>query len=151
MIVMLAYLAAGSTAPLAQPQLVPWSFLVGHCFVGDAPGNSGQDKHCFEAVFGGQHVRDRHVVTTQGHDVYAGETLYSARGSKVIFTYWNSLGGLGTGEAVATSDGWHFSGTIHATAGSPDEQFAATWRKVDGDYEVTDGPGGKARLFKRSD
>lgn len=151
MIAMLALLAAGPSTTIAQPRLAPWSFLVGHCFVGEAPGSSGKDKHCFETVFGGQHIRDRHVVTSQGRDVYAGETLYSERGPKVIFTYWNSLGGLGTGEAAVTSDGWHFAGTIHATAGSADEPFTATWHKVNDGYEVSDGASAKARLFRRAD
>ena len=45
-------------------------------------------------------MRDRHVVTVAGKSVYEGETIYSAKGPKVIFTYWNSIGGLGTGEAM---------------------------------------------------
>lgn len=151
MFAMLAVLAASSSAAIAQPQLGSWSFLVGHCFIGEAPGGSGEDKHCFEAVFGGQHIRDRHVVSSRGHDVYAGETLYSARGSKVIFTYWNSLGGLGTGDAIVTPDGWHFSGSIHATAAGADEPFTATWRKVNDGYEVSNGSNPKPTLFRRAD
>ena len=151
MIAMLAFLAANTSVAIAQPQLAPWSYLVGHCFTGEAPGGSGEDKHCFETVFGGQHIRDHHVVSSQGHNVYAGETLYSARGPKVIFTYWNSLGGIGTGEAVATPDGWHFSGSIHATAGSTDEPFTATWHKVNGGYEVSNGSGARPTFFRRAD
>src|SRR4051812_38474700 len=99
------------SAALAQPLLQPWAVLVGHCFVGDAPGNVGTDKHCFDTVYGGQHVRDRHVVTAGGREVYAGETLYSAKGPQVIFTYWNSLGGLGTGTAILAVGEWRFTGT----------------------------------------
>ena len=40
-----------------------------------------QDTHCFDAVYGGQHVRDRHEVTG-GAGVYRGETLYSADGER---------------------------------------------------------------------
>jgi hypothetical protein len=151
MISMFTILAASSVAGMAQPQLQPWSYLAGHCWVGDAPGSAGRDKHCFESVYGGQHIRDRHSVTVAGKQVYAGETIYSAHGPKVIFTYWNSLGGLGTGEAAFNADTWSFSGSMHATATGADRPFTVTWRKVDGGYEVSDGPGTKPRLFKRAD
>jgi hypothetical protein len=151
MIVLLASLAASSSTVMAQPQLEPWSYLVGHCWVGQAPGNGGNDRHCFESVFGGQHVRDRHAVTTGGREVYAGETIYSVQGAKVIFTYWNSLGGLGTGEAVFDTGEWRFTGRIHATSAGAEQPFSVTWRKADGGYEVSDGAGTKPRLFKRVD
>src|SRR4051794_15975446 len=95
-------LAAASAGLVAQPPLQPWSMLLGHCWTGPAPQDAGVDKHCFDTVYGGQHVRDRHSVTEGGREVYAGETIYSANGPKVIFTYWNSLGGVGTGEAVVS-------------------------------------------------
>jgi hypothetical protein len=141
---------AASPAALAQAPLEPWSSLVGHCWVGPAPGNQGTDKHCFESILGGQHVRDRHVVTLGGREVYAGESIYSAKGPQIIFTYWNSLGGVGTGiEAVAGGE-WRFSGTIHATATSAEAPMAAVWNMVPGGYEVT-AEGGGARRFVRAD
>ena len=106
-------LLATAPATLAQVPLQPWAALVGHCFAGPAPVDGATDKHCFEALYGGQHVRDRHVVTMAGREVYAGESIYSAKGSQVIFTYWNSLGGLGTGTASVAGGEWRFSGTIH--------------------------------------
>ncbi|HEX6785493.1 MAG TPA: hypothetical protein VF098_12690 [Sphingomicrobium sp.] len=141
---------AGSSMALAQPLLQPMATLVDHCWAGPAPGGNGAiDKHCFESVYGGQHVRDRHVITVGGKDVYAGESLYSARGSQVIFTYWNSLGGLGTGTASFTSVEWRFSGTIHATPAGGEQPIAATWKIVPGGYEVSDGSG-PPRLFKQA-
>jgi hypothetical protein len=149
MIAFLALTAASTTASL-QPPLQPWAALVGHCFVGEAPGNSGTDRHCFESVYGGQHVRDHHVVTAGGREVYAGETLYSAKGPQVIFTYWNSLGGLGTGTAALGADEWRFTGTIHATATSAEQPMTATWKARPDGYEVN-AEGGAPRLFKRAD
>jgi len=149
MFVLLAAVAGTVTTPLAQPPLQPWSALVGHCWVGSAPGNAGTDKHCFESVYGGQHVRDRHAVTVDGREVYAGESIYSAKGPQVIFTYWNSLGGLGTGTAVVSDDEWQFNGTIHATARGAEEPMVAVWKMVPGGYEVREGEGGKSRLFRR--
>lgn len=144
---MIALLAAVS---LAQAPLQPWAPLIGHCFAGPAPVVGGIDKHCFESIYGGQHIRDRHVVTENGKPVYEGESLYSAKGSQVIFTYWNSLGGLGTGEAVIAGDEWQFSGTIHATATDGDQPMTATWTMVPGGYQVIEGKE-PPRLFKRTD
>jgi hypothetical protein len=151
MMSVIALVAASASAPPPQSPLKPWSYLVGHCWAGPAPGPGGTDKHCFESVYGGQHVRDRHVVTVAGRDVYAGESLYSVHGRKVVFTYWNSIGGLGTGEAAFASGEWRFSGTIHASPDGAEEPMAATWRQVDGGYEVVDSPKAAPRLFKRAD
>jgi len=143
-------LVAAAAAALVQPPLEPWAALVGHCWAGPAPGNAGLDKHCFESVYGGQHVRDRHVVTVDGREVYAGEALYSAKGKQVIFTYWNSLGGLGTGTATLSGNDWRFTGTIHATAVSGEQPMTAQWKVGSGSYEVT-AEGGPPRLFRRAD
>ena len=139
-----------AAATMAQQPLQPWAALVGHCFVGPAPVDGATDKHCFESVYGGQHVRDRHVVTAGGKDVYAGEAVYSAKGSQVIFTYWNSLGGLGPGTASIAGDEWRFNGTIHATAAGAEQPMTATWKMVPDGYQVTEGSS-PPRLFKRAD
>jgi hypothetical protein len=125
------------------------SFLVGHCWTGAAPGGAGVDQHCFEPVYGGQHVRDRHVVTVDGKPVYEGETVYSAEGGRLTFTYWNSIGGLGRGSVVVAGDMLRFSGTIHARPSASDAPFAVTWRKLAGSYEVSDGDGAPPRSFRR--
>jgi hypothetical protein len=127
-----------ASAALAQAPLQPFSALIGHCWAGPVEG-VGTDTHCFESVFGGQHVRDRHKVVSGGREIYAGETLYSARGTQVIFTYWNSLGGLGTGNVAFAAPEWKFNGTIHATAAASEEPMISTWRMVAGGYEVRNG------------
>ncbi|MEO7634092.1 MAG: hypothetical protein ABIS38_00415 [Sphingomicrobium sp.] len=147
----LALAAAAPPPALAQPSLAPLASFVGHCWAGEAPGNGGLDTHCFEPVFGGQHVRDRHVVRAGGADVYWGESLYSAEGGKLGFTYWNSLGGLGRGTAVADGDVLRFTGSVHATPQAHEERYSTVWRKVDGGYEVRDGDAGAVRLFRRTD
>jgi hypothetical protein len=141
--------AASASPPLAQSALQPLAMFVGHCWSGAAPGN-GVDTHFFEAVYGGQHVRDRHEVKVGGKAVYWGETLYSVEGKQVTFTYWTSLGGLGRGAVTATNDALHFAGDIHATPGAASEHFEANWRKLDGSYEVTDD-GRTKSLFRRTD
>ena len=148
---MIALIAlATASASFAEPPLQPLAALVGHCWAGPAPVAGGIDKHCFEAVYGGQHVRDRHVVTEGGKAVYAGESIYSAKGNQVIFTYWNSLGGLGTGTAAIAGDDWKFSGTIHATATDAEQPMIAEWKMVSEGYQVTEGKE-PPRLFNRAD
>ena len=146
----LIFAAAVASAPtLAQNALSPWTSFVGHCFSGPAPGK-GVDTHCFEAVYGGQHVRDRHEVKVEGKTVYAGETLYSVEGREVTFTYWNSIGGIGRGKATVDGAELQFVGDIRATPGSASEHFTAKWRRVDGGYEVTDEARAKS-LFRRDE
>jgi hypothetical protein len=142
---------AAAAATPAQAQLQPWADFAGHCWRGEAPGHGGIDTHCFELLYGGQHLRDRHVVTQGGKAVYEGESVYSVERGKVSFTYWNSLGGLGRGMATADGPELRFTGTIHATADSPEQPMNGKWRKVDGGYEVFDGDKAPPRLFKRAD
>jgi hypothetical protein len=150
MLELLLAAAAASAPALSQSALQPWSSFVGHCWSGAAPGDGATDTHCFEAVYGGQHVRDRHEVKVAGKTVYAGETLYSVEGKDVTFTYWNSIGGVGRGKAVASGAELDFAGDIRATPASASEHFMARWRKVDGGYEVTDA-GRTKSLFRRAD
>ena len=146
---MIAPLLLLAAAPFAQPALAPFAALVGHCWSGPAPGGTGTDTHCFEPVYGGQHIRDRHSVAVDGKQVYAGETLYSARGAQVVFTYWNSLGGFGTGNAELTDGEWRFKGTIHATADGAEQPMQAAWKLVPSGYQVSEAARDQPRLFSR--
>ena len=101
MIALLMFASTVAQPALAQPALNPLAPFVGHCWSGDAPGGAGTDTHCFEAAYGGEHVRDRHTVKVDGKAVYAGETIYSVEQGAITFTYWNSLGGVGHGTAAA--------------------------------------------------
>jgi len=149
--ILLALAAAASSQPaLAQAALQPWQSFVGQCWSGPAPGGKAVDTHCFEAVYGGQHVRDRHEVKVGDKVVYAGETLYSVEGQEVTFTYWNSLGGVGRGKASATGAELSFAGEARGSPTGASAGFTASWRKVDGGYEVTDA-GRTSSLFKRVD
>ena len=146
-----ALLIAASAVPaMAQPALQPWASLAGHCWSGPAPGSKAIDTHCFEAVYGGQHLRDRHEVKIGGKTIYAGETLYSVEGAEVTFTYWNSLGGIGRGKATGNGPDLAFSGEARGTPSGRSEAFTATWSIGPDHYEVTD-PGRTKALFKRVD
>ncbi|MGQ0559599.1 MAG: SRPBCC family protein [Sphingosinicella sp.] len=133
-----AFLAAlALQAPPAdlRPEFEPLRFLIGHCWQGQfASGET--DTHCFEPVYGGQHVRDRHEVTG-GRGLYRGETLYSAEPGGVTFTYWNSRGGVSRG-TLRAAPGWLDFG--EETYRGPDGRTATIsnhWRRVGDDaYEA---------------
>lgn len=119
-----------------RPGLEPIAFLVGHCWRGELPTGEA-DVHCFEPVYGGQHVRDRHEVTG-GSGVYAGETFYSAdRSGGVAFTYFNSLGGVSRGTMRAGADGLHFGEERYRGPDGKEIALSVSWRPVGEDaYEV---------------
>jgi hypothetical protein len=87
-------------------ELRPLEFLVGSCWTGTFPDGQQTDTHCFESVFDGQFIRDRHTVRG-GKAPYAGETLYAwdSRQKKVIYTYWASDGAISTGVMEITESG----------------------------------------------
>ena len=53
--------AAGGAAEV-RAELKPFAFLVGSCWTGTFPNGTSTDTHCFEPVYGGLFIRDRHVV-----------------------------------------------------------------------------------------
>ena len=91
--------AAVGSADLREP-LRPLQFLVGSCWTGTFPDGKATDTHCFESLFDGQFVRDRHRVRG-GSTPYAGETIYAwdQRQKRIVYTYWASDGGFSTGYA----------------------------------------------------
>ncbi|HEX8622125.1 MAG TPA: SRPBCC domain-containing protein [Allosphingosinicella sp.] len=131
-----ARFARAAPAPLAAG-LEPLRFLVGGCWRGTFR-DGAVDTHCFESVFGGSHVRDRHEVTGP-KGIYRGETLYSWNGAagQVEYTYWNSSGGVSRGTMAPTADGLDFG---HETYTGPDGRkltISTIWRKAGADaYEA---------------
>lgn len=103
-----------------------FDFLAGHCWQGRF-ANGAVDTRCLSWVYGGQHLRDVHVVRGEGDD-YCGETIYSVDGEsgEVIFRYWNSLGGVSDGEMT-------FDGNVLVSA---DETYV--------------GDDGRERVFRSS-
>ena len=122
---------AGSPPPL-RAELEPMRFLVGHCWRGTMKQGAEQDVHCFEPVFGGQHVRDRHEVTGQAAP-YRGETIYSWNGAerRIDYVYFNSLGGVSRGSMTPKPDVLDFGGETYTGADGARMTIATIWRKID--------------------
>ena len=136
----LSLIAAATPVPLQ-----PLAGLVGHCWRADI-AKDVTDTHCFEAVYDGGHIRDRHAVTQAGKTVYAGETIYSAEAGKLVFTYFNSLGGVGRGTASTESGRVHFIGAMRGTPDATPQPIDSTGR-IEGDgYEVTNASGKPLRF-----
>jgi len=133
-----------SADPPLRAELRPLAFLVGHCWEGTLPDGK-QDRHCFESVYGGQHIRDHHVVGP-GTGVYSGETFYSAAGpGRVAFVYFNSIGGVSQGTLGAEPDRLNFGEEHYRGAGGGQIAPAVSCRRVGDDaYEAittsTDAP-----------
>ena len=127
---------SAQAAPALRQGLEPLAVLVGHCWRGDF-GGGRQDTHCFESVYGGQHVRDRHEVTG-GAAVYRGETLYSWDGAAgaVTFTYWNSAGGVSRGTMRPGEGRLDFGDESYTAPDGRRITISTHWR-LDGDsYEA---------------
>lgn len=135
MIAMLAAAAMTAEAPTLRPGLEPLGFLVGHCWRGQFA--SGEiDTHCFEPAYDGQHVRDRHEVTG-GRRLYRGETLYSADGGTVTFTYWNSIGGVSRGTMRPEAERLNFGDETYRGPDGREMTISTHWRRVGDDaYEA---------------
>jgi hypothetical protein len=146
----------GAVAPL-RAELEPLQFLLGHCWRGEF-ANGAVDTHCFESVYGGQHVRDRHEVKGPGAP-YRGETLYSWDGAakRVGYTYWSSSGGVSRGTMAAKGEALDFGDETYTGADGRRTRISTLWRKVGADaYETVStsgaGPtGSRVVRYKRVD
>lgn len=152
-----ARFAAPAAAPPLRAELEPLRFLIGHCWRGEFK-NGSVDTHCFESVYGGQHIRDRHEVTGTGKP-YRGETLYSWDGAvrKVGYTYWNSSGGVSRGTMAPKGEELDFGDETYTGADGRKMTISTRIRRVGGDaYETVstaghDPTGSRVVRYKRVD
>jgi len=102
-----AWQTAAATALTAELQ--PLAFLVGSCWRATFPNSTQTDTHCYTAMPGGRHVRDRHVV--EGAPApYSGETIYrwDPTAGRIRYDYYASDGGYSAGFAEPTPSGFNF-------------------------------------------
>jgi hypothetical protein len=125
----IALALAGADLPMFEP-------FVGACWRARFSATVN-DTHCFEPMYGGAHVRDRHEVNSDGKIVYAGETIYTLEGPDVVFTYVNSTGGIGRGKVSRAGTVLKFVGSIRGAPDKAPQPIDSEWRVVDDDhYEV---------------
>lgn len=150
--------AAAASAPPAtslSEGLQPLAFLVGHCWRGEFPGGK-VDTHCYEDVYGGKHIRDRHEVTG-GKQIYKGETIFSwnAKLGQVEYTYWNSLGGVSRGTMVPKDGLLDFGDETYVGSDGKTITIATSWRPGTNSYEaisIKNGvTGGPVTVYRRAD
>lgn len=124
----LAFSQARSPAAHFQPQ----AFLAGSCWKGTFPDGKQVDEHCFEWVYDGQFLRDRHTVVG-GPAPYGGETIYyfDAASKAVHYLYINLLGGHSRGTVSVTDGALVFPEEVYSD-GQRQQTFRSTWRR-DGD------------------
>jgi hypothetical protein len=115
---------AGDATP-AEP-LKPLAFLGGYCWNGTFADGKKTDEHCYEWVFGGKFLRDRHVVRG-GKAPYQGETLYfwDSEARKIAYIYFNSDGGVSRGTLTAKGDQLFFPAERYSEGGKTRE-FSTT-------------------------
>lgn len=114
--------------------------FVGSCWRSQT-GSVVSDTHCFESMFGGRHIRDRHEVRENGKVVYSGETIYSVDGNFVVFTYYTSLGGIGRGTVAREGSMLTFLGKMRGRPSEAPQDLVSFWKIVDANhYEVNTPP-----------
>jgi hypothetical protein len=131
MIVALAALAAAQTAEPSRISAL--GSFVGSCWAADFTPTM-TDTHCFETMYDGAHIRDRHEVKEKGKSVYAGETIYSGEGNEAVFTYFNSMGGVGHGTFQQHGATLHFKGSMRASPVAAPQPIDSQWRVIDSDH-----------------
>jgi hypothetical protein len=92
-------------APRAEYQ--PLAFLAEHCWKGEFPGGTKTtDEHCFNWIYDGKFLRDRHTVRAPGKPDAQGESIYfwDSSADRLEYLYIESDGGLSRGP-VSTDAG----------------------------------------------
>lgn len=134
---MLTGLTLAALAPAlagAEPieALRPMAFLAGHCWKGAFADGKRTDEHCFEWMYDGKFLRDRHVVRTPGRPDYGGESIYywDSETRQINYLYLENLGGLSRGTAEAAADGLVFPPARYVEGGQA-LTYRSRWTRLD--------------------
>ena len=129
-VLLLVAFSLSLVAHAAPPaHFAPQSFLAGHCWKGAFPDGKSTDVHCFEWVYDGQFLRDRHTVSG-GNAPYGGETIYyyDAPTKAVHYLYINTSGGHSRG-VVAVDDGVLVFPEEKYSDGNKEQTYRSQWRR----------------------
>lgn len=126
--------ACSDDKSVLRSDLEPLQFLVGACWAGQFPDGERTDMHCYESVYRGVHLRDRHVVTG-GSTLYQGETIYSwsEDTGEITYVYWNSLGGVSTGSATPRIETIVFPDESYQGANGETVTISSVWENITAD------------------
>jgi hypothetical protein len=140
--------ALGAQTSAEPSNFRPLEFLIGHCWIGTFPDGKQTDEHCFEWMYGGKFVRDRHIVRG-GAEAYEGESTYSwdPKAKRINFAYYNTAGEVTSGYVEETAEGIVFpqkhqtaTGTMELktvwTRPSPDSYRVWVGQKKGADWKV---------------
>jgi hypothetical protein len=117
----------------AAPVSGAFDQFMGSCWAADFTGTM-RDVHCFDVLYEGAHIRDRHEVNEGGKVVYAGETTYSLDGDTIVFTYLNGLGGVGTGTVTRDRTKLSFKGAMRSAPDKPSVRIDSEWTILDANH-----------------
>ncbi|HZR34457.1 MAG TPA: hypothetical protein VFA75_03700 [Nevskia sp.] len=135
---LLALADAGATASAPAEPFKAMAFLAGHCWKGSFPNQPQTDEHCFEWIYDGRFLRDRHVVRGEGHADYLGETTYywDAALGQVQYLYIENQGGYSKGGVTADGSSLVFPPAAYVDNGQ-ERIYRSRWQR-DGDdaYEA---------------
>ncbi len=129
--------AATAGGAAGEGALQPLGFLVGHCWSGKFPDGKATDTHCFESVYGGRFIRDRHVVRGERPD-YSGESMYwhDGRTGKVSYIYFNSDGGVSTGMLAEQGMRLQFGDEVYTAPDGKVTKYRTVWDRKGSDGYV---------------
>ena len=130
---LLALLIAAEVTGAPTANLSAFKPFVGSCWSAEFSATVS-DTHCFEELYGGAHIRDRHEVQDGAKTIYAGETTYSGDGPALVFIYLNSLGGIGRGEVRRDGATLRFTGTMRGSPDKAQQPIDSEWKIVDVDH-----------------
>lgn len=101
----LLLLVPGFASADPDPGYQPLAFLAEHCWKGAFPGGKQTDEHCFNWVYGGKFLRDRHTLRTEGKPDAKGESIYfwDSAAKRLEYLYIESDGGFSRGPVSVDS------------------------------------------------
>jgi hypothetical protein len=110
----------------ASEHFAPLAFLAGYCWSGPFADGKSTDEHCYQWMYDGKFLRDRHIVRG-AEKPYRGETIYFWDGDEnaVAYIYFNSSGGVSRGTLKVEGETLLFP-TERYTQGSSTREFSTT-------------------------
>jgi len=120
-----------------ESPLRPFAFLLGSCWTATFPDGKNMDTHCYTAMLNGHYVRDRHYVHGDNSD-YRGETIYhfDANENRIVYRYWNSVGGISDGSAIPADDGIDFPAEMHVRDDGSTTEIRSRLAKISNEVYV---------------